>query len=96
MKKVLFILLTLSLFTACMNDTDKGPAQTENEKTVYPIVKPIEYGNNVYYFNCTQRQFARSLADFLSDSTKHVVGMTGDASNGDGYDTGYFVVIEKR
>lgn len=97
MKKILFIFLSFLILSCQYNPgAEGGPVKEHEAPALNQIVKPIEYGNGVYYFNCTERQFAVSLADFLSDTTKSVQTMTGDGSSGYGSDAGYFVVIKNK
>jgi hypothetical protein len=94
MKKLSFLIFSI-IFIAC-NDVVRGPVQPDENDPLTQVVKPINYGNNVYYFDCIERQFGISLADFLSDTTIYVQAISGDGTDGYGYDTGYFVVIGKK
>ncbi len=87
--KLCSALFIITLLLSC-DDASEGPIG--NDKA---IIQPIGYGNGVYYFPCHERTFATSLANFLSDTSKQVLAITGDGTGGYGYDIGYFVVVKQ-
>ena len=89
--KLIIAIFGISLIMAsCDDPASFGPLDNSGE-----ITQPINYGNGVYYFCCTERKFARSLSSFLSDSSKHIKAIAGDGKGYNGADQGYFVVIGK-
>lgn len=91
---VAILLIACCIFaSSCVKKTDagQGPAKIFD---MVKVQKPLYYGNGVYHFKCTEREFAVSIASFLSDSTKYVQGLVSDGMGVNGYDAGYFVVID--
>lgn len=61
------------------------------------VTLPTSYENGVYYFDCTQANFGRSLAAFIAAHPElEVTAMTGNGTGTYGYDEGYFVVVKKK
>jgi hypothetical protein len=90
---VLFLLLILLTVIAagCTTSSDKNKVGN----TV--IVNPIEYGNGVLFFSCTEARFANSLSSYLElHPDMRVDAIAGDGTGIHGLDQGYFVVVEKR
>ena len=59
--------------------------------------KITDYGNGVYYFDCTREYFATTLSCFIEEHPKlELVSMTGNGTGGSGYDVGYFVVFKEK
>ncbi len=93
-----FIIASIVLYvsvSSCGNDrarsfAKEGPyEQLENVPALDPVT-PVSYGNGVYYFDATKRQFGISLSAFLADTTKRLLTVTGDGPNG------YWVVVKEK
>ena len=80
------------MVVSCGTPASKGPSKDDTNL----VVKPINFGHGVYYFPCTKKVYAVSLSAFLSDGTKHIKAMAGDATKLYGNDRGYFVVVEEK
>lgn len=97
MKKIYLILFFISLLiTQCNDPASIGPKPVKDSEFDVNITRPINYGNNVFYFPCIQKEFAMSLSQFLSDSTIEIEAMAGDGNGTYGCDLGYFVVIKRK
>ena len=88
------VLFAVSLFfiVSCGSPASVGPSKDDSSL----IVKPIYYGNGVYYFPCIKKVYAVSLAAFLADSTKRVTSAASDNTKTIFYSAtkGYFVTVE--
>ena len=95
MKKVLLTFLIVICFgvISCRYDNSASNGSSL-DRTEIPIIDPIDYGNEVYYFACTGRKFGASLSSFLSEKKKQVCAITSDVTGSDGQNIGYFVVLE--
>jgi hypothetical protein len=96
MKKIYLILFFLSLLITQCNPASEGPTSVNDPESDVNIVRPINYGNNVFYFSCDEKTFGMSLSQFLSDSTIEIEAMAGDGNGANGTDKGYFVVIKRK
>ena len=88
MKKVFLAGLLLIALNSCNNEGGKSTQESI-------VVSPVSYGNGVYYFKCTERTFAISLADFIEKSVNNNQELKAISPDGavSGNDKGYFVVI---
>jgi hypothetical protein len=83
----LFLAFTVFL-GSCGSAASKGNGQ---------VTLPTSYDNGVYYFDCTQANFGRSLSAFIiAHPELEVTAMTGNGTGIYGYDEGYFVVVRKK
>lgn len=55
---------------------------------------PKDYGNGVYYFDCTDQEFAESLSAFLEDGTKEVSAIANNNDGACSSDKGYYVIVK--
>jgi hypothetical protein len=94
MKKLFLAIFVIAIFAVSCTADVKRTYKMETTKKVETVV-PINYGNGVYYFRCTNNTFAKSLSLFLSDSTKKVKAVAGDGTGVNGYNEGFFVIVEK-
>lgn len=86
------LLLALLALGACANPT----ANTQNVGAKVDC-KTVDYGQGVWYFSCTTDTFANALSQFKLNNPQLIVSaMTGDGTDGYGYDRGYFVSVEPR
>jgi hypothetical protein len=102
MKKwLLVIIAVLSLVLLCSGCScscagDSDPTNPENIAKA-GIVKPVNYGNGVYYFDAVKAQFGNSLSAFIERHPElEFVGMAPNDCSGHGYTTGYFVVFSEK
>ncbi len=103
-----FIVASIVLYasvSSCDNDrvstlANEGPYEQPivppEHVTALDPVTPVSYGNGVYYFDATERQFGISLSAFLADTTKQLLSITGDNTIGTGIDQGYWVVVKEK
>ena len=95
MKKLFVLLFLTSVFTflSCNNTSDEKSVKTTKQVDA----KVVDYHNNVYYFACTQENFANALSQFINKHQElQLVAMTGDGTGTYGVDDGYFVVFKKN
>lgn len=71
------------------------PATGPDEKKEIVICQPANYGNGVYYFNCSRKTFVVSLSSFIEkqDSSIEVKSIVSDGGN---LCRGYIVVLGKK
>jgi hypothetical protein len=93
MKKMIFLLTIFLFSTFTFSSCSKGAS--EGPDTPSYTVKPISYGNGVYYFAASEAAFGVALSDFLADTSKHVIAITGGNTDTYGSIAGYFVVVKK-
>lgn len=94
MKNVFFFaVIAVLALTSCSNASEGFDTSIQTLETS----KIVDYGNGVYYFKCTTKNFGTNLSLFLSDSTKTLISITGDATSmaNHGADNGYWVVVKK-
>lgn len=97
MKKILAglcLILIISIFS-CKEAASKGVDTPITNKEASDTSTVLYYGNGVYYFYSTNKEFGVALSSFLSDSSKQVLSVTGDGTDSYGEDRGYWVVITK-
>ncbi len=100
MKKLLVLSLVALVFAACSSPSPVKEAVGEDGK-VYSALSPDadiqDYGNGVYYFNYTRKDFAKVLSAFIADHPElEFVSMTGDGTDFHGFDAGYFLLFKKK
>lgn len=83
--KLTFIALAVILSAAACNEN----LEIFTKKAKFPEC----YGNGVYYFDCTGKEFAQSLSNFLEDGKK-IITITNIHDNG-GQD-GYLVIVDNK
>lgn len=90
-KKLIFIAITAIFITV---SCDKLSILNKGVLIEKKIIVPENYGNGVYYFNCTDQEFAESLSAFLQDDTKEVSAIVNNSAGAYSAEKGYFVVIK--
>jgi hypothetical protein len=90
MNKAMMLFLAMIFLVACEN-VPSSPAHIA--KAI--VVMPIKYGDNVYYFDCEQANFGKSLQFFISSHPNlKTVTATSDNTGAYGATNGYFVIVE--
>lgn len=90
-KSFIFLFFCTLIFMGC-SAAHTGPRPDDQSR----IVSPVDYGNGVYFIDARDRDFAVSLSAFLSDTSRHLICVTGNGgADGAGDDHGYFVIIEQ-
>ncbi len=89
MKKFFWLLPLALLAGAC----SKGAA--DPAKVGASACAPVDYAHGVFYFPCTDADFANGLSNYLRDHPNlEVTSTTGNGTGGYGYDIGYFVTMK--
>ena len=84
-------------FFATMGVSCSPNAAKNGTANVVSSTVPIDYGNDVYYFPVTEKEYAVSLSSFLGNHPElELLSMTGNGNSSYGRDAGYFTVFKKK
>jgi len=89
----LMCLFIICMSAGCILDTN-GIPQSMELATPTDIVQPIDYGNGVLYFPCTNAVFGNSLSAYLDSHIARVQAVSNDGTWGSGATGGYWVVVK--
>jgi hypothetical protein len=93
MKNVLFFCI-LGLMMSCGKDAVNNAPLSSNSQSAEVV---IEYGNGVYYFDCTSSKFGKTLSNFISSHPElEVSALSGEGVSGYGEDRGYWVITRPK
>jgi hypothetical protein len=96
MKKfVLCLILVFGIFAIAGCEDDKPASDVKNVGMT--SIRPLDYGNGVYYFPSSQANFGNALSAFIAANQDiELTSMASDDSSGYGHTTGYFVVFKVK
>ncbi len=91
----LLIVLILCLFLVGCDNTG-NPQSVNTNLSSNLALPPVNYGNGVYYFDCTRHVFGNSLSSWMKDNPNfQVLAIAGNDTGGNGFTAGYFVVVKE-
>ena len=91
-KKNLTFIAIVAIFVAV--SCDKLSVLNKGMLIEKEVKIPKDYGNGVYYFDCTDQEFGESLSAFLEDGTKEVSTIVNNSTGNYGQDKGYYVIVK--
>lgn len=89
---VLLLFIIGDRFFSEINEPEKSSNVNPSNLTQTEVIRPVNYGNGVYYFSSRPENFGLDLSNFLQDNPGEVSAISNDDRSPF---LGYFVVIKK-
>lgn len=97
MKKITAIailIIVVAMFAGCV--PPPPPEKIRESGTVVKTIEIEDYGQGIYYFPYSGRNFGYSLSDFKSRHPELELATIAVATSSDGGTSGYFVVFHAK